>query len=419
MSATISKFFSGAPKSAEELRRILNDAKSESEKYDNFYPFAVKIYDFFKTDFEFEQNKDNYPTLFDEGIGVTEVLGLPDDSFTQISIQHQQMYSQMYKEVLNLNMESWLDHYRLITYGFRKLTGTNTTNSPETKDGETTEKPKQPFPPGNTVKESKGIRGRYYALEGVLREVEKQYNKSVDLYEKTLNLLINVQQKTNPYLKIFPKNEHLGELLNNNPTKSDLIILKCMITSAYNVFDINKDEKSSIEPQNMDGIQHLTKKTLSADTNIAKHQIIEYLLIAGVYLGAGTVTGTGAVAITSLLSTAVAAMIGPAAIAVTTALIAGPSYAAYQKAFHNPNDKSFLELSKVNIRYLLSPEVLKIFQEKKVDAKKELEKANEKVERYFNDDGTRSFSKRVQAAYRAFKHGGKIKQKKTRKKKKN
>ena len=419
MSATISKFFSGAPKSAEELRRILNDAKSESEKYDNFYPIAVKIYDFFKTDFEFEQNKVNYPTLFDEGIGVTEVLRLPDDSFTQISIQHQQMYSQMYNQVLNLNMERWLDHYRSITYGFRKLTGTNTTNSPETKDGETTEKPKQPFPAGNTVKESKGIRGRYYALEGVVREVEKRYNKSVVLYNKTLGLLINAQQKTNPYLNIFPKNEHLGELLNNNPTKSDLIILKCMITSAYNVFDINKDEKFSIEPQNMDGIQHLTKKTLSADTNIAKHQIIEYLLIAGVYLGTGTVVGTGAATITSLLSAAVAAMIGPAAIAVTTALIGGPSYAAYQKAFHNPNDKSFLELSKVNIRYLLSPEVLKIFQEKKVDAKKELEKANEKVERYFNDDGTRSFSKRVQAAYRAFKHGGKIKQKKTRKKKKN
>ena len=419
MSATISKFFSGAPKSAEELKRILNDTKSESEKYDIFFPIALNIYNLFKTDFEFEQNKDNYPTLFDEKSVATDDIELADDSKTQITVEHQKLYSQMYKEVLNTNMERWLDHYRAITHGVQILIpGNNTTDSPETKPKVAAN---DPFPAGKDIKESKGIRGRYYALEGVVREVEKRYNKSVVLYNKTLGLLINAQQKTNPYLTIFPKNDHLGELLDNNPTKSDLIILKCMITSAYHVFDINKDEKFSIEPQNMDGIdtKPLNKKQLHADTNIAKHQIIEYLLIAGVYLGAGTVAGTGAAAVSALISAFLGTMIGPAAIALTTATISGTSYAAYQKAFHNPNDKSFLELSKVNIRYLLSPEVLNLFKEKKVDVKKELEKADKEVERYFNDDGTRSFSKRVQAAYRAFKHGGKIKQKKTRKKKKN
>jgi len=141
---------------------------------------------------------------------------------------------------------------------------------------------------------------QYFALEWCYQRLAEAINKDIDLFNKTFNELLQLNRNYSPYLRAFPNVEHLQRLLDANPTQSDLLLLKIMIKSAYEVFNINKDAKVNID--SLEDDQFSILKPVDFKKNIAIKQILEFLVvgIVGFPVAAGIGSAVGALALTGL-----------------------------------------------------------------------------------------------------------------------
>jgi hypothetical protein len=142
----------------------------------------------------------------------------------------------------------------------------------------------------------------YFALEWCYQRLAEEINKDIDKFNKTFNELLQLNRNYSPYLRAFPNVDHLQKLLDANPTQSDLLLLKIMIKSAYEVFNINKDAKVNIDSLEDDDFSIL--KPVDFKTNIAAKQILEFLVVAivGFPVAAGIGSAVGALALTGATS---------------------------------------------------------------------------------------------------------------------
>ena len=134
----------------------------------------------------------------------------------------------------------------------------------------------------------------YFATEEVYDELEKKIIKNITQLNADINKYSDRERIYNPFINVFPKIDNLSDLLDKNPTKADLILLKSMVQSAYQLYYINRDTKIKSVPNPSD--EELTpypKLTAEAKKNIAKHQITEYLFITLVAIPIGTAIGLG------------------------------------------------------------------------------------------------------------------------------
>jgi len=75
------------------------------------------------------------------------------------------------------------------------------------------------------------------------KELDRLHKRYIELVDKYLYII----QKASPYIHLFPPKQTLQDLLENNPTKPDLILWRSMIDSLFTLYKINKDDKQYIK----------------------------------------------------------------------------------------------------------------------------------------------------------------------------